>query len=128
MPSRARPSSRRVAQGPQSRPARWVAGATRVTAAPDRRGAREVRRRAGEEAGAEAEPEASTSKEEEPKITAGGLAELIGFGLGLPVPASVELDKENWKVGSGGATGAAAAAAGPAPVPACCRRGGGLGD
>ena len=100
MPSTARPSSRRVAQGPQSRPARWTAGATRVTAAPDRRGAREVRRRAGEEAGAEAEPEASTSKEEEPKITAGGLAELIGFGLGLPVPASVELDKENWKVGS----------------------------
>ena len=105
MPSRARPPSRRVAQGPQSRLARWAAGATRVTAAAGRRGPRVVQRRAGEEAGAEAEPEASPSKEEEPKLTAGGLAELIGFGLGLPVPASVELDKENWKVGSGGAHG-----------------------
>ena len=103
MPSR--PPSRRVAQGPQSRLARWAAGATRVTAAAGRRGGREVRRQAGEEAGGGAEPEASPSKEEEPKLTAGGLAELIGFGLGLPVPASVELDKENWKVGSGGAHG-----------------------
>ena len=118
--SRARPGSAgRVAQAPQSRPARWAAGATRVTAAAGRRGPW-VRRKAREEDAVEDEP-ASTSGAEEPKITAGGLAELIGFGLGLPVPASVELDKENWKVGSGGPTGAAAAAAGPAPVPACCR-------
>lgn len=101
MGSRARPGSPgRVAQGPPSRPARWAAGAARVTAAAGRRGPWVFRRKAREEDAVEDEP-ASTSRAEEPKITAGGLAELIGFGLGLPVPASVELDKENWKVGSG---------------------------
>ena len=105
MPSRARTPFPRVAQGPHGHPARWAAGATRVTAAAGRRGPRVVQRRAGEEAGAEPEASPSKEEEEEPKLTAGGLAELIGFGLGLPVPASVELDKENWKVGSGGPHG-----------------------
>ena len=33
-------------------------------------------------------------KAEEPKLTAGGLAELVGLGMGIPVPASVEIDME----------------------------------
>merc|ERR1712157_11275 len=31
---------------------------------------------------------------EEPKLTLGGLAELVGLGMGVPVPAKVELDME----------------------------------
>ncbi|CAG9467742.1 unnamed protein product [Pedinophyceae sp. YPF-701] len=32
------------------------------------------------------------------KLTVGSFAELVGFGLGLPVPAEVKLDKERWVV------------------------------
>ena len=42
--------------------------------------------------------EKASGKAEEPKLTAGGLAELIGLGMGVPVPSSVELDTKNKKL------------------------------
>ena len=63
-------------RGPQRRRAAWV----RPTRAKNDEGKEEVVE--------------TPEKAEEPKLTAGGLAELVGLGMGIPVPASVEIDME----------------------------------
>ena len=71
--ARCRPAGCR---GPQRRRAAWV----RPTRAKNDEGKEEVVE--------------TPEKAEEPKLTAGGLAELVGLGMGIPVPASVEIDME----------------------------------
>ncbi|QDZ21469.1 hypothetical protein HOP50_05g39960 [Chloropicon primus] len=47
---------------------------------------------------AEEDVSAEDQKAEEPKLTAGGLAELVGLGMGLPVPAKTTYDPEKKQI------------------------------